>query len=202
MSDFTPTTEQVRSGFATDPIAEYHDPLTNHTRLGERAFDRWLVEHDRRIKAAAWDRGIIDANVTRTTGRLIRCTDPVLHCTEGDQLVTATEYDTTKQLIEEARMSAETKRLFAGATKQFSAGERAQYEVDAGRLEDLADALEAALPREVTLEQAWKAHCNAQLRPGAWYGIDYVIGFEAGFQAALPTPAIGLPGKTEETETK
>ncbi|CAN5422894.1 hypothetical protein BH09ACT9_BH09ACT9_00440 [soil metagenome] len=54
MSDeFTPTTEQVRSGYAIDPEAEYHDPLTNHTALGERAFDRWLLDHDRRIKAEA-----------------------------------------------------------------------------------------------------------------------------------------------------
>lgn len=53
MSDWTPTTEQVRYGFAVDPEAEYRDPLTNHTLHGERAFDRWLAAHD----AEVWDKG-------------------------------------------------------------------------------------------------------------------------------------------------
>lgn len=56
MSDeYTPTTAQVRDGFAIDPIAEYHDPLTNHTEPGRRAFDRWLAEHDREVAAEALD---------------------------------------------------------------------------------------------------------------------------------------------------
>lgn len=50
---YTPTTEQVRYGFAVDPEAEYRDPLTNHTLHGERAFDRWLSAHDAEVKAAA-----------------------------------------------------------------------------------------------------------------------------------------------------
>ena len=50
---FTPTTEQVRHGFAVDPEAEYRDPLTNHTLYGERAFDRWLAKHDAEVKAQA-----------------------------------------------------------------------------------------------------------------------------------------------------
>lgn len=46
MAEYTPSTDQVREGFATDPIADYHDPLTNHAAEGRRAFDRWLAQHD------------------------------------------------------------------------------------------------------------------------------------------------------------
>jgi hypothetical protein len=57
MSDeFTPTTEQVRDGYAIDPVAEYHDPLTNHTLWNQRAFDRWLAEYTReKQEAAFWE---------------------------------------------------------------------------------------------------------------------------------------------------
>lgn len=57
MTDFTPTTEQVRDGSAIDPEAEYRDPLTNHTPYGQRAFDRWLAEHDRAVSERAWSEG-------------------------------------------------------------------------------------------------------------------------------------------------
>lgn len=48
--EFSPTTEQVRDGYAIDPEAEYRDPLTNHTPQGQRAFDRWLKGHDAEVK--------------------------------------------------------------------------------------------------------------------------------------------------------
>lgn len=50
---FTPTTEQVRDGYAHDPESEYRDPLTNHTNNNKRAFDRWLAAHDAEVKAEA-----------------------------------------------------------------------------------------------------------------------------------------------------
>ena len=59
MSDeFTPTTEQIRSGYSVDPIAEYHDPLANHTLWNERAFDRWLAEYTREKQEAAFDEAL------------------------------------------------------------------------------------------------------------------------------------------------
>lgn len=61
---FTPTTEQVREGYADDPTAEYYDPLTNHTALNRRAFDRWLVQHNAIIAQAERERIVkeIDAS--------------------------------------------------------------------------------------------------------------------------------------------
>ena len=47
MSDqWTPSTEQVRRGYATDPESEYRDPIgypAYEKELG-RAFNRWLAE--------------------------------------------------------------------------------------------------------------------------------------------------------------
>lgn len=55
MSEWTPTTEQVRSGFASDPEGEYRDPINaaSNQRWAEKAFDRWLADHDERVKAEA-----------------------------------------------------------------------------------------------------------------------------------------------------
>lgn len=58
MAEYTPTTEQVREGFAEDPVAEYHDPITNHAAHGRRAFDRWLAAHDREVAERAFDEGV------------------------------------------------------------------------------------------------------------------------------------------------
>lgn len=57
MADFTPTTAQVRSGYACDPEGEYRDPINaaSNQRWAERAFDRWLDAVKREAKAAAWD---------------------------------------------------------------------------------------------------------------------------------------------------
>jgi hypothetical protein len=54
--EFVPTTEQVRDGYADDGgQAEYLDPINGHHQRGEslKAFDRWLVEHDAEVAAAA-----------------------------------------------------------------------------------------------------------------------------------------------------
>jgi hypothetical protein len=40
MSDYTPSTEQVRGGFAASPMA--HEPR----EYAEAEFDRWLARHD------------------------------------------------------------------------------------------------------------------------------------------------------------
>lgn len=57
---YTPTTEQVREGFAQDPVAEYYNPLINHAQYGRKAFDRWLEAHDREVAAKAWQEGYAD----------------------------------------------------------------------------------------------------------------------------------------------
>ena len=69
MSDWTPTTEQVRDGYRYDAEYEYHNPLsTEHVRLG-RAFDRWLAAHDAQVRAEERERiaqAIVD-ELARTT---------------------------------------------------------------------------------------------------------------------------------------
>lgn len=55
MSGFTPSTEQVRAGYADDPVAEWHSPDTYSTKPAERAFDRWLAAE----RAKAWDEGYL-----------------------------------------------------------------------------------------------------------------------------------------------
>lgn len=48
MSDFTPSTEQVRDGYRFDPEAAFYDPIHEEAiaREAGRAFDRWLAQHD------------------------------------------------------------------------------------------------------------------------------------------------------------
>ena len=52
MSDFTPTTEQVRDGYRYDTEDEYRDPIGAPQRSAEagRAFDRWLEAHDAELR--------------------------------------------------------------------------------------------------------------------------------------------------------
>lgn len=55
MSEFTPTTEQVRKIYAT---WKYEDPEPDEdmlTFIGE--FDRWLADHDRQTAEQAWRSG-------------------------------------------------------------------------------------------------------------------------------------------------
>jgi hypothetical protein len=53
MTEFTPTTTQVRDGYRYDPEAEYRDPITPHHEINGRAFDRWLAAHDAAVERAA-----------------------------------------------------------------------------------------------------------------------------------------------------
>lgn len=50
MSDWTPSTEQVRSHYVFNQSNQW-DP-----ERGE-AFDRWLAEHERQVAEKAWDEG-------------------------------------------------------------------------------------------------------------------------------------------------
>ena len=55
MSDYTPTTQQVRDGYRYDPEDDYRNPLqagANAERAG-RDFDRWLWQ----VRAEAWEEG-------------------------------------------------------------------------------------------------------------------------------------------------
>ena len=49
MSDYTPTTEEVREGYS----AEYDGCDCENCQYDRIAFDRWLAE----VKAEAWDEG-------------------------------------------------------------------------------------------------------------------------------------------------
>lgn len=51
MTDFTPTTEQVRQAYGVA-----HE-LTGAS-MDEREFDRWLAQHDREVAAEAWDAAV------------------------------------------------------------------------------------------------------------------------------------------------
>lgn len=56
--DYTPTTDEVRDGYATDPESEYYDPIgyPAYARGLRRAFDRWLAAHDREVAERAAQR--------------------------------------------------------------------------------------------------------------------------------------------------
>ena len=50
MSDYTPTTEEVRDHYASYPGARF-------TPETAEWFDRWLAEHDRQVAERAWHEG-------------------------------------------------------------------------------------------------------------------------------------------------
>ena len=61
MSDWIPTTQQVRDGYRYDPEDEYRNPLhagANAERAG-RDFDRWLEQ----VKAETRDDALADAGL-------------------------------------------------------------------------------------------------------------------------------------------
>lgn len=74
MTEYTPTTEQVRTAYSIDSEAEWRDPLTNHTRIHEREFDRWLAAHDaevaRNAAANALREAAADVDMSRPSGPL------------------------------------------------------------------------------------------------------------------------------------
>lgn len=55
MSDWTPTSQQVRDGYRYDPEYDYYNPLQAgaNAELRGLAFDRWLEQ----VKAEAWEEG-------------------------------------------------------------------------------------------------------------------------------------------------
>lgn len=59
MSTWTPTTEQIRYGYSSDPEAEYRDQIgaPAQQREAARAFDRWLAEERRAAAEKAWADG-------------------------------------------------------------------------------------------------------------------------------------------------
>lgn len=70
MSNSTPTTQDVRHGYAeaawimADSTGE--DPDKAYARA-ENRFNRWLAAHDRAVKAEAWDQGAAAAWERSTT---------------------------------------------------------------------------------------------------------------------------------------
>ena len=61
MSDWTPTTQQVRDGYRYDPEYDYYNPLHESANVELRglAFDRWLEQ----VKAEARDDALADAGL-------------------------------------------------------------------------------------------------------------------------------------------
>ena len=60
MTDYTPTTKQVRDGYRYDPLDDYYNPVQAGAiaeRKG-RDFDRWLEQ----VKAEAWNEGHYASN--------------------------------------------------------------------------------------------------------------------------------------------
>lgn len=61
-AEWTPTTEQVRDGYASDPEYEYNNPdmAPMAERENKKAFDRWLAARDLEMAVrlvAAWTVG-------------------------------------------------------------------------------------------------------------------------------------------------
>lgn len=55
MTEYTPTTEEVRDRWGRDAISEDLRPEW----LAE--FDRWLADHDRQVAERAWAEGFVQA---------------------------------------------------------------------------------------------------------------------------------------------
>lgn len=57
MTDYMPTTDRVRDGYAHDGLEyERQKPEVYEQMVadGYAEFDRWIAEHDRQVKAEAW----------------------------------------------------------------------------------------------------------------------------------------------------
>lgn len=56
MTEFTPTTEQVKESWCEPRTPAQAINFDYHYDM-EEAFDRWLAEHDRETSEKAWDEG-------------------------------------------------------------------------------------------------------------------------------------------------
>lgn len=54
MSDYTPTTAEIRKGYIGEPADHFMDPLVG------AEFDRWLAAHDREVWRAGYKDGNLD----------------------------------------------------------------------------------------------------------------------------------------------
>lgn len=61
MTEYTPTTTEVRDRFARDRFDNADSPVSESFR----GFDRWFAEHTRQVAERAWDEGF---NHTLPTG--------------------------------------------------------------------------------------------------------------------------------------
>ena len=61
MSEYTPTTDEVRGDYAHFQTPGGTDPVTGEFAEGLAEFDRWLAKHDAEVECAAaekaWDEG-------------------------------------------------------------------------------------------------------------------------------------------------
>ena len=82
MSDYTPTTEEVRRDYVacnSSPQASMSDDDLVPIYVSRKWFDRWLAAHDREVAEKAWDEGFMRANRLvnyriRRISKLARCT--------------------------------------------------------------------------------------------------------------------------------
>ena len=86
MSDWTPTTQQVRDGYRYDPEDDYHNPLqayANAERNG-RAFDRWLEQVKSEARAGALTGAGLLARSLPTRDEIAEAIYDVLNSQYGD----------------------------------------------------------------------------------------------------------------------
>lgn len=69
MSDYTPTTEEVRRDYVACNSSPQASMSDDGVMVGDASyeFDRWLAAHDREVAEKAWDEGFMRAN------RLVNC---------------------------------------------------------------------------------------------------------------------------------
>ena len=76
MSEYTPTTQQVRRYWQYGANAWSAASADDRDPVGQRfgaQFDRWLAAHDAEVKAEAWDEGYSAGNNTGLCGGCEDC---------------------------------------------------------------------------------------------------------------------------------
>ena len=75
MTEYVPTTEEVRRCYGDIHCSDLNaGSLESHECPEEAEFDRWLAEHDRQVKADAWDEG--------RNAEPVQCDDHETYCSE------------------------------------------------------------------------------------------------------------------------
>lgn len=57
MSEYTPTTDEIRNGYTPDMMIASERPYEEWKQIAFDEFDRWLAQHDEQIRTAAFQEG-------------------------------------------------------------------------------------------------------------------------------------------------